>query len=297
MKVPAERGRMVHTVGIVTKPLKPEAQGVLDGLVPWLLQRGLRVVTDQETALLGAARDGVFAVDREALADKVDLVVVLGGDGTLLAVARLVGPREVPILGVNLGGLGFLTEITLDELYPVLTAVLDGDFSATRRLLLAVRVLSGGVPQVSYVALNDAVITKGVMARIVDLDISVNDELVLSSRADGLILSTPTGSTAYCLSAGGPILHPTMRAVILVPICPHALTNRPLVLPDSARVEVRLASKNEDVYLTLDGQVGHRLSLGDVVEVSRAPHEVLLIPSPKKSYYQILRNKLKWGER
>jgi NAD+ kinase len=205
--------------------------------------------------------------------------------------------EEIPILGVNLGGLGFLTAITRDELYPVLGAVLAGQFRASRRMLLHVTVQRQGEPVAQYVVLNDAVITKGALSRIVDLEVHVEQEYVTSYRADGLIICTPTGSTAYGLSAGGPILFPTMRALILVPICPHTLTNRPLVLPEEVRVRVVLESQHEDVFLTLDGQVGFPLRYRDLVEVCRADREITLIASPKKSHYEILRSKLKWGER
>jgi len=198
---------------------------------------------------------------------------------------------------VNLGGLGFLTEITLDELYPILGLVLAGKYRGSRRMLLQVSVQRGGESIAEHVVLNDAVMTKGALARIVDLAVFVEQEYVTTYRADGLIVCTPTGSTAYGLSAGGPILFPSMRAIILVPICPHTLTDRPLVLPEEVRVQVALESQDEDVYLTLDGQVGFPLRYRDLVEVRRADREITLIVSPKKSYYEILRSKLKWGER
>jgi NAD+ kinase len=282
-------------VGIVMKPHWPEAREVLRQLIPWLKGKDCEVVLDIETATLaGAEETGLAKADVSRAAD---LVVVLGGDGTLLSVARLVEFGEVPILGVNLGGLGFLTEITLDELYPVLGAVLSGKYRASRRMLLQVMVRRGGEPIVEDIVLNDAVMTKGALARIVDLEVFVEQEYVTTYRADGLIISTPTGSTAYGLSAGGPILFPTMRALILVPICPHTLTNRPLVLPEEVGVQVVLNSQNEDVYLTLDGQVGFPLQYQDQVEVRRADREITLIVSPKKNFYEILRSKLKWGER
>lgn len=282
-------------VGIVAKPHRPEAREVVQQLVTWLKEKGREVVLDQETAgLIGSEELGVVKTD---VPRRADLLVVLGGDGTLLSVARSVESEEVPILGVNLGGLGFLTEITLDELYAVLGSVLDGKYRGSRRMLLQVTVWRKGEPIAEYVVLNDAVITKGALARIVDLEVFADREYVTAYRADGLIVCTPTGSTAYGLSAGGPILSPSMRAIILVPICPHTLTNRPLVLPEDVRVQVVLGSQNEDVYLTLDGQVGFPLQYRDKVEVHRADREITLIVSPKKSYYEILRSKLKWGER
>ena len=282
-------------VGIVAKPHRPEARDVLQQLITWLKAKDREVVLDVETAALaGAEETGIAKADLPRIAD---LVVVLGGDGTLLSVARLVESGEVPILGVNLGGLGFLTEITLDELYPILGLVLAGKYRGSRRMLLQVSVQRGGESIAEHVVLNDAVMTKGALARIVDLAVFVEQEYVTTYRADGLIVCTPTGSTAYGLSAGGPILFPSMRAIILVPICPHTLTDRPLVLPEEVRVQVALESQDEDVYLTLDGQVGFPLRYRDLVEVRRADREITLIVSPKKSYYEILRSKLKWGER
>lgn len=282
-------------VGIVAKPHRPEARDVLQQLITWLKAKDREVVLDVETAALaGAEETGIAKADLPRMAD---LVVVLGGDGTLLSVARLVESGEVPILGVNLGGLGFLTEITLDELYPILGLVFAGKYRGSRRMLLQVSVQRGGESIAEHVVLNDAVMTKGALARIVDLAVFVEQEYVTTYRADGLIVCTPTGSTAYGLSAGGPILFPSMRAIILVPICPHTLTDRPLVLPEEVRVQVALESQDEDVYLTLDGQVGFPLRYRDLVEVRRADREITLIVSPKKSYYEILRSKLKWGER
>ncbi len=285
----------MQRIGVVTKPSKPEAEPVLRNLIAWLRERGREVVLDREAAAIvpgagpGLPRDEVVAW--------ADLVVVLGGDGTILSVARLIGSREVPILGVNLGGLGFLTEITLDELFPTLEAVLRNEFNVSRRLTLTARVLRGGEPIASYEALNDAVITKTALSRIVDLETHVNGEYVATFRADGLIVSTPTGSTAYCLAAGGPIIYPSLPAVVIIPICPHTLTNRPLVLPDSAVVEIIQGSAGEDVHLTVDGQVGVGLRHRDVVALKRSDRTIALIKSPKLNYFELLRTKLKWGER
>jgi NAD+ kinase len=285
----------VQRIGVVTKPSKPEAEPVLRNLIAWLRERGREVVLDREAAAIvpgagpGLPRDEVVAW--------ADLVVVLGGDGTILSVARLIGSREVPILGVNLGGLGFLTEITLDELFPTLEAVLRNEFDVSRRLTLTARVLRAGEPIASYEALNDAVITKTALSRIVDLETHVNGEYVATFRADGLIVSTPTGSTAYCLAAGGPIIYPSLPAVVIIPICPHTLTNRPLVLPDSAVVEIIQGSAGEDVHLTVDGQVGVGLRHRDVVALKRSGRTIALIKSPKLNYFELLRTKLKWGER
>ena len=287
--------REIRTIGIVAKPHKAEARGVLGQLIPWLRERGRTILLDQETAALaGMPEAGVPKAD---LPGRADFLIVLGGDGTLLSVARLVGGREVPILGVNLGGLGFLTEITLDELFPLLGDILGGELRLSRRMMLQVHVHRQGERVAEYTVLNDAVINKGAMARIVDLETYLDGEYVTTYRADGLILSTPTGSTAYCLSAGGPIVHPAIEALVLIPICPHTLTNRPAVLPAGSKIEVVQGSEGEDVFLTLDGQVGFPLRYRDVVEARRAEQRIALVASPKKSYYQVLRTKLKWGER
>jgi NAD+ kinase len=285
----------VQRIGVVVKPNKPEAEPVLRELAAWLTERGCEVALDQEAAAVFPETGA--GVPRAEVVAWSDLVVVLGGDGTILSVARLIGSREVPILGVNLGGLGFLTEITLDELIPTLEAVLRNEFAVSRRLALTARVLRGGAAIASFEALNDAVITKTALSRIVDLETYVNGEYVATFRADGLIVSTPTGSTAYCLAAGGPIIYPTLPAVVIIPICPHTLTNRPLVVPDSAVVEIIQGSAGEDVHLTVDGQVGVGLRCRDVVSLKRSDRTITLIKSPKLNYFQLLRTKLKWGER
>jgi NAD+ kinase len=230
------------------------------------------------------------------LPSQCDLIVVLGGDGTLLSVARLVGDLGVPILGVNLGGLGFLTATTLEEMFPAMDRVLAGDIVLDDRMMLAAQVRRRGERLTSHVALNDVVITKSAMSRIINLAVSVEGQHATSYRADGLIISTPTGSTAYSLSAGGPILFPTMDAVVLTPICSHTLTNRPIVLPGSQRVEVTLMT-DQDVMLTLDGQVGLALREHDTVEVRQAPARIRLVRFPHKDFFSVLRAKLKWGER
>ncbi len=285
----------MQRIGIVVKPNKPEAEPVLQRLVAWLRERGRQVMLDQEAvAIFPGAAD---SLPRTEVVSWSDLVIVLGGDGTILSVARLMEDREVPILGVNLGGLGFLTEITLDEVIPTLEAVLRNEFDVSRRLTLTARVLRGETPLASFEALNDAVITKTALSRIVDLETHVNGEYVATFRADGLIVSTPTGSTAYCLAAGGPIIYPTLPAMLIIPICPHTLTNRPLVIPDSAVVEIIQGSAGEDVHLTVDGQVGVALRYRDVVSLRRSGRTVALIKSPKLNYFELLRTKLKWGER
>ncbi len=282
-------------VGLVAKPDAGEAQGVLRGLIGWLGARGLPVLVDKETASLVADLP-LAQASRNDLPGQVDFIVVLGGDGTLLSVARAVGDLGVPILGVNLGGLGFLTATTLDEMTPALEALLSGRMVVEERMMLAARVRRGGSPAGHFLALNDVVIMKSAMSRIIDLSVSVDGAPATAYRADGLIIATPTGSTAYSLSAGGPILFPTMDAVVLTPICSHTLTNRPIVLPGTQGIEVTLLT-NQEVMLTIDGQVGFALRESDRVEVERAVSRIRLVRFPHKHFFSVLRTKLKWGER
>lgn len=282
-------------VGIVAKPDRPEARGVVPELARWLQARGKQVVLEKETAALVPATTS--GVEKAALPGQVEVVVVLGGDGTLLSVARLVGELGVPILGVNLGGLGFLTATTLEELYPALEALFAGQMEVEERMLLTARVRRGGVLSPEYAALNDVVVTKSAVSRIISLAVAVGGQPATDYRADGLIISTPTGSTAYGLSAGGPIVYPTMDAVVLTPICSHTLTNRPIVLPADLRIDVTLLTENQEVMLTLDGQVGYALTARDTVEARKAPFRVRLLRFPQKHFFSVLRTKLKWGER
>jgi len=238
-----------------------------------------------------------LACSRAEMGRLIDFLIVLGGDGTLLSAVRDMAGKNVPILGVNLGGLGFLTEITLEELYPVLGQVLEGKMEIESRMKLKAQVIRGGELIGEYTVLNDAVITKSVLARIINIKSSINGAYVTTYRGDGVIISTPTGSTAYSLAAGGPIVYPTLDSILITPICPHALTNRPLLVPDRVKVEFKLESEESDVRLTLDGQVGCPLQPFDQVLVSKAPDSVSFIRSPFKDYFQILRTKFKWGER
>ena len=282
-------------VGLVAKPDAAEAQRIVRQLVEWLGARGLTVVLEKETAAL-APSASVTSASKSDLPGQVDAVIVLGGDGTLLSMARAVGDLGVPILGVNLGGLGFLTATTLEEMLPALEALLIGAMAVEERMMLAARVVRGGQATGDYIALNDVVITKSAMSRIIDLAVSVDGRHATAYRADGLIISTPTGSTAYNLSAGGPILFPTMDAVVLTPIAPHTLSNRPIVLPGAQRIDVTLRV-DQDVMLTMDGQVGVPLRERDVVEVQKARARIRLLRFDQKDFFSVLRTKLKWGER
>jgi NAD+ kinase len=285
----------VTRVGLVAKPDATEAQRVVRRLIDWLQGRGLTVVLEKETAAL-APDVSVASAGKHDLPGQVDALIVLGGDGTLLSMARAVGDLGVPILGVNLGLLGFLTATTLDEVLPALEALVAGDLAVEERMMLRARLIRGGQALGEYRALNDVVITKSAMSRIIDLAVSVDGRHATAYRADGLIISTPTGSTAYNLSAGGPILFPTMDAVVLTPIAPHTLGNRPIVLPGTQRIDVTLRA-DQEVMLTMDGQVGVPLRERDTVEVQQAAARIRLLRFDQKDFFSVLRTKLKWGER
>ncbi len=271
----------IRSVGIVAKEGSREAAQIANEVTEWLRRRGIEARTE---AAFDPEKPG-------------DLVVVLGGDGTLLSVARSLAV-EVPVLGVNLGTLGFLTEIQRAELYPALVSVLDGDWTSEPRALFAVEIFRRGEtsPSHRFRAFNDAVITKSALARIIELTLRVDGQVVANFRSDGLIISTPTGSTAYNLSAGGPILDPRLPVAVLTPVCPHALSLRPIVVPDSTRIEVTLESDRGDkVYVTLDGQEGTSLGPGDVVRVGRSNTSIHLVKVSGRSFYDNLRAKLRWG--
>jgi len=282
----------VRRVGLFLKKQDARVRSVVSDVIPWLRSRGVEVFLDQASADQCPA--DVRIAPPEKLAEQVDVVIVLGGDGTLLHAARLIGANGVPILGVNLGSLGFLTEVKLDEMYAALEGLLSGQYQAEERMLLKVEVIRQERMAAQYLALNDAVINKGALARIIELEVSVNGQPVLFTRADGLIVSTPTGSTAYSLAAGGPILYPTLDAFIVAPICPHTLTNRPVVIPDREQVEVCLRH-GSDVMLTVDGQVGMPLQQQDCLRLCRAQATLKLVLPFGNTFFKLLREKLRWG--
>jgi len=284
----------MQAIGVVIKRDRLQAAAFARDLVNWIARRGLTALVEAESAAQVGAGSG--ATKAEMIA-RADLIVVLGGDGTLLSVARLMRERAVPILGVNLGGLGFLTAVTTDELMPMMEQILSGSFTVDQRMTLAVALQRRGEVIAAGQVLNDAVITKGALGRIIDLHTAVNGQDVCVYKADGLIVTTPTGSTAYSLSAGGPIVYPSVGVMVLSPICPHTLTNRPMVLPDSAVVEVTVRSPDEDVVLSLDGQDGTKLHSHDVVEIRKGKSTVPLVQSATRTYFDVLRSKLRWGER
>lgn len=281
----------MNRIGIVAKRNKPEAVAIANRLAEWLRTKKIRVY--QPSLPEGDWK----SIEAGKIPSDLEMIIVLGGDGTLLSVARQVWNQNIPILGVNLGGLGFLTEITLDELYPVLERVIRDDFEVNEREVLGVRVIRRGERIAEFIVLNDAVINKGALARIIDLETTINGDYLSTFRSDGLIISTPTGSTAYNLSAGGPIVYPSLHTIIITPICPHTLTIRPIIIPDDVKIRALLKSRDEEVTLTLDGQQGFTLEFEDVVEVGKAEGRILLIKSPYRHYFELLREKLKWGER
>jgi NAD+ kinase len=284
----------VKRLGLIAKPHAPGLPELLHRLLPWLSGRQVEIFLDAATAAAIGASPGY---GKAALLDLVDCVVVLGGDGTLLSVARLLEDRDLPILGVNMGSVGFLTETTVAEVHATLERVLDGHYAVQQRFCLKTFLHRDGerIPQAAV--LNDVVINKGTLARIINLETYVDAQYLTTYRADGLIVSTPTGSTAYSMAAGGPILHPDIHALILTPICPYTLGQRPLVLADTAKIEVMLQTPNEHVLVTLDGQVGITLGYREVVEIQRAARPIRLIrPIQRDHYFRILRTKLKWGD-
>lgn len=281
----------MNKIGIIAKLDKPEAIKVGQNIVEWLGKRKIELYLDAEFGnILGQGK----GYSRDKLTSLVELIIVLGGDGTMLSVARTVGEKKIPILGINLGGLGFLTAIKINEIYPVLEEVIKDDFETEERMMLSVQIHKDGKKTSTYSVLNDVVI-KGTLARLINLEARINKEYVTTYRADGLIISTPTGSTAYSLSAGGPILYPTIHSIIVAPICPFTLTNRPVVIPDWMTVEVLIKPGQRDVLLTLDGQVDVQLGGGDIIEVKRSDACIYLVKCPGKSYFDILRERLMWG--
>jgi len=282
-------------IGIICKAGRPEPAEILKKLLPWLRSKGHDVFLDMETA-------EILNIDGHSMANipsLVDIIIVLGGDGTMLNVARLVGEKGIPILGINLGGLGFITEVNREEIFEAVERVLSGNCSVEEedRIMLSAFVYRHGEKIADFIVLNDVVVNKGALARIIDLETYVNKSYVATFKADGLIISTPTGSTAYSLSAGGPILYPTLNSIVVTPICPHTLTNRPIVLPDDFTIEIVVRSESEDIFLTLDGQVGFSLKKNDMIVVRKCDFTTKLLMPCERDYFQVLRTKLKWGER
>ena len=288
----------IKRIGIVLKPHQPEALETICELVVWLADRGIKLVGGPEIERERIVHQTGCAVEELAVdkvAAEVDLMLVLGGDGTMIATARMIGDQEVPVLGVNYGGLGYLAEFRIQELYSALEAILSGNYRLDKRVMLAVELMRNGVAVTNNRVLNDVVINKSALARIIEIEAFFNGQFVNSFRADGLIVSTPTGSTAYNLSAGGPVIFPSMNAIVVTPICPFTLSNRPIVVPDNAEIELILKTDHEDVALTLDGQVGFPLKVEDRAVIRKSRATFNLIQPSNRNYFDVLRDKLRWG--
>lgn len=286
----------IQRVGIISRPRRADLAAVLPALLKWLKARGIEASFDEESAASLDPSAVSKALPRETLAESSDLLLVLGGDGTLLAAARVAAPRSIPILPINLGSLGFLTSFTAEDLYPAMEDALAGRCSISERAMLSAELHRTGRVIDRRNVLNEAVVNKGALARMIELELRIDGDFVCRYRVDGLIVATPTGSTAYSLSAGGPIVHPAVQSIGITPICPHTLSDRPIVVPDSSQVEATLLGESESVFLTLDGQKGILMQTSDQVRLARTQEKLKLIQPPRKSYFEILRNKLKWGE-
>ncbi len=285
---------MLKKVGVYAKKNHPDAEQIALDIRSRLQQAGVEVLLEDSLAEQVGQIIGYAA---EEIPELADLIIVLGGDGTLISVARQVGHHEVPILGINLGRLGFLTEVTKDELPEMLDCLLRGEYELSERMMLDAAIRRNGKIVGEYTVLNDVVINKGALARIIDMATSVDGRHLSTYKADGLIISTPTGSTGYNLAAGGPIIFPEINSLVIAPICPHMLTNRPIVVWSKSVIEIEVKFEDDVVFFTADGQVGRKLLPGDVVVVKRSEARTQLVCSPSKDYFEILRTKLSWGER
>ena len=284
----------IKTAGIISKPSVPAATQLVPKIIAWLRREGIQVRPDEETVAYAPGEQGI---PRDLVTEGCDLVIVLGGDGTLLSAARAIGKREIPLFPVNLGGLGFLTAITMEEVFPELERALRGEHRVAKRKLLNTEVVRDGCVVASYDALNDAVLSKSAIARMIDLQSFVDEQFVANYKADGLIICTPTGSTAYSLAAGGPIIFPSVPAICMTPICPHMLTNRPVLLPETSVIRVISHGPDESVFLTIDGQIGNPVKQGDTIVCRSSQFSLHLIRPPRMMFFDVLRQKLKWGER
>ncbi|OPY90181.1 MAG: putative inorganic polyphosphate/ATP-NAD kinase [Syntrophus sp. PtaU1.Bin208] len=285
-------GKRIQKVGIIANIRKEIALECSSGLKKWLQEQGIEVFLDAEIA---AALGDKCGLERHALAARADLLVVLGGDGAMLRASRSVRKFNIPIVGINLGTFGYLTEVNLNEMYPSLERILRGDYSTEERMMLDMEVVREGQTSCEYTVLNDVVISRGSLTRIIDMETAVDGSYLTTFRADGLIISTPTGSTAYSLSAGGPIVFPSQNVIIVNPICPHTLTNRPIILPSSITLSVKVWSEEEGVNVDLDGQESITLKSGDALIVRKSRYVTTLVSSSNRDYLEILRSKLGWG--
>ena len=288
----------IKSIGVIVKPHQPDALETLCALTTWLSDRGLAFVglpeieREQIEHQTGCQ---IEVVGEGEMPARVDLMLVLGGDGTMIATGRMLGDNQIPVIGVNYGGLGYLAEFPIEEMFPALEAILAGRYKVQQRLMLRVELWRGEELVSQNRVLNDVVINKSALARIIEIEAYLNQQFVNLFRADGLIVATPTGSTAYNLSAGGPIIFPSMNAMVITPICPFTLSNRPIVVPDDSVIEVRLITENEEVALTLDGQVGFSVQAGDRIAIRKSHTAFNLVQPPNRNYFEVLRNKLRWG--
>jgi NAD+ kinase len=288
----------IKRIGIVLKPHQPDALKTLCELTEWLAQREIELVGGPDIERERVEHETgcpVREVEKERLAESVDLILVLGGDGTMISTARLIGDQDVPVLGVNFGGLGYLAEFRINELYTALESILADNYRLDKRVMLHVDLVGSESSIPTNRVLNDVVINKSALARIIEIEVYLNQQYVNSFRADGLIISTPTGSTAYNLSAGGPVVFPSMNAIVITPICPFTLSNRPIVVPDDAVIELLLKTEKEEVSLTLDGQVGFPLKVDDRVVIRKSRTTFNLVQPSNRNYFDVLRDKLRWG--
>jgi len=284
--------REIKCVGVVVKPNHDEAWKTACEVSEWFEKRGIRLIGAPRREAEYGETD---SAEIRKFKDEADLIVVLGGDGTMISTARLTGEREGLVLGINYGSLGYLTEFRIEELFGALESILAGDFKVDKRVMLDAEQWRGEEKLNSGRVLNDVVINKAALARIIEIEVELNELHVNSFRADGFIVSTPTGSTAYNLSAGGPIVYPSMNALVLTPICPFTLSNRPIVMPDDSEISLELLNSNEGVVLTLDGQIGHTMRTGDLVKIRKSETSFNLVQPTNRNYFDVLRNKLKWG--
>jgi NAD+ kinase len=289
--------REIKCVGVVVKPNHQEAWKTACELSAWLEKRGINTIGKPHEPIAGfdAEKCEINTAESATFQSDADLLVVLGGDGTMISTARLTGDREIPVLGINYGSLGYLTEFRIEEMFAALEMILEGNYEIDPRVMLDVEHWRDAEKLSTGRVLNDVVINKAVLARVIEIEVKLNSLFVNSFRADGLIISTPTGSTAYNLSAGGPIVYPSMNAVVITPICPFTLTNRPIVVPGTAEINLRLTNQSDGVVLTLDGQIGYQMQTGDSVLIRKSALTFNLVQPPNRNYFDVLRNKLKWG--
>ncbi len=286
---------MIKKVGIISKWGRQEPREILGELLPWLSKNGIEAFCD--SALNNMEEFNTTCCDIDEMPSKVDMAIVLGGDGTMLWAARLFSSSAVPLIGVNLGGMGYITEVASSDLIQTMKMVLAGDYTIEKRIMLSIEHKRDNETLAKLNALNDVVVNKGTRATIIELEVLVDEISITHYRADGIIVSTPTGSTAYSLSAGGPILYPTLDSLLLTPVCPHTLTNRPIVLPGNAKIDIRLISVSNDVILTHDGIVSSTIASGDVISIRRSSRMTSLVMPPKHDHFDAMKTKLKWGER